>query len=159
VVFVRRLFLIPVMLAAATCVAMIPATGASAKPPALAITGIVGSSTGFLGSICEFGFVVTYSGHAKHSNTVVWTFLHADGSKVFGGAPPSEPLGPSPFTTNGLAVTQGIHPSMPAGSYIFDVQLLANGSVVSEQHTSPFTMSGLPAPSGCPPVGQLATYP
>jgi hypothetical protein len=156
---VRRLFLMPVMLAAATCVAMIPAPGASAKPPVLAITGIVGSSTGSIGSFCEFGFVVTYSGHAKHGDRVVWTFLHADGSKVFGGAPPSEPLGPSPFTTNGLAVTQGTNPSMPAGSYIFDMQLLANGSVVSEQHTSPFTMSGLPAPSGCPPVGQLATYP
>jgi hypothetical protein len=138
---------------------MIPATGASAKPPPLAITAITGNSTGSIGSFCEFGVVVTYAGKAKHAPEVVWTILHADGSKVFGGSPTPQALGPSPFTPPGLAVVQGSPPTMPAGSYIFDVQLLANGTVVSEHHTGPFPVSGLPAPSGCPTVGPLAAYP
>jgi hypothetical protein len=138
---------------------VIPATEASAKPPPLAITAIAGSSTGTIGAFCEFGVVVTYSGHAKHGDTLVWTILHADGSKAFGGSPTPEALGRSPFTPDGLAVTQGTPPVLSAGSYIFDVQLLTNTSVVSEQHTGTFTVSGLPAPSGCPPVGLLATYP
>jgi hypothetical protein len=154
----RRLFLMPVMLAAATCAALIPATGASAKAP-LAITTIVGNSTTGIGAFCGFGVVVTYSGHAKHTDTLVWTILHADGSKAFGGSPVAYALGPSPFTPPGLSVVQGSPPTMPAGSYIFDVQLLANSSVVSEHHTGPFTMTGAPAPAGCPTVGLLATYP
>jgi hypothetical protein len=159
VVLMRRPFLLPATLAAAVCAVLIPATGASAKPPHLAITAIVGNSTTGIGAFCGFDVVVTYSGPAKHSPQVVWTILHADGSKAFGGSPVAYALGPSPFTPPGLSVVQGSPPTLPAGSYIFDVQLLASGKVVSEQHTGPFPVSGLPAPTGCPPLGQLATYP
>jgi hypothetical protein len=158
---VRRLFLIPVMVAAAACATTIPATGASAKPPPLAITAIAGNSTGSLGAVCEFGG--SSPTRAMRNMATKW-FGRSCTLTVrrysVGAQPRRRSVQvPSPFTPFGLGVIQGSPPAMPAGSYIFDVQLLANGSVVSEHHTGPFPVSGLPAPSGCPAVGQLATYP
>lgn len=150
----RRLVLIPVVLTAATCAAVIPATGASAKPPPLAITAIAGNSLG--GQFCTYDVVVTYDGRAKHGDTVAWQFLHADGSKLISGAPTPVALGRSPFTALSLTLLDF---APPAGSYVFDVQLLANGSVVSEQKTETFSFNGLAPPSTCPTVGTLAAYP
>jgi hypothetical protein len=141
------------------CAALIPAIASSAKRPPLTITAIVGNGTTGIGAFCGFDVVVAYSGQTKRTPQVAWTILHADGSKVFGGSPVATALGPSPFTAPGLSVVQGTPPTMPAGNYIFDVQLLANGRVVSEQHTGTFPVTGLPAPPGCPAVGELATYP
>jgi hypothetical protein len=135
------------MLAAATCAAVIPATAASAKPSSLAITSLAGNSTGAAASFCEIDVVVVYSGKAKHADTVAWTIWRAtDNSEV--GGPVPQALGPSPFTPTGLAV------QLPAGTYYFDVQLLANGSVLSQQKTSTFTTTAT-----CPAAGLLATYP
>jgi hypothetical protein len=142
------------MLAAATCGAVIPASAASAKPPHLAITAIAGESLG--GPFCGYNVVVTYSGHAKHGDKVVWDFLHADGSKLFSGSPTPLTLGPSPATGQAIALLDA---APPAGSYVFDVQLLANGTVVSEQRTGTFSFNGLAPPLTCPIVGVLATYP
>jgi hypothetical protein len=133
---------------------VIPATGASAKPPPLAITAIAGNSLG--GQFCRYDVVVTYTGHAKHGDEVVWQFLHADGSKLVSGAPTPVALGRSPFTALSLTLLDF---APPAGSYVFDVQLLSNGSIVSEQKTGTFSFNGLAPPMTCPIVGTIATFP
>ncbi len=148
----RRLFLIPAILAAATCAALIPATWASAKPTSPAITALAGNSTGSVGSICEFDVVVTYSSKAKHADTVTWSLWSATANSEVGTPIGPRALGPSPFTTEQFGVEQP--PALPAASYYFDVQLLVNGSVVSEQKTGTFTTTG-----ACPNAGTLATYP
>jgi hypothetical protein len=150
------------MLAAVTGAALIPVTGASAKTPPPAITAITGSSTGTVGSFCEFGVVVTYSPrqspHALRTEKLIWGIRKATDNSSVGDIVPVT-LGPSPFTPSGLAFLEGTGGALPAGSYSFDVQVFANGSAVSEQHTGTFTLNGMPAPAGCPAMGQLATFP
>jgi hypothetical protein len=110
---------------------------------------LTGSSAGAIGSFCSFNVVVTYSPIAKHPETVAWSIRNAVDNSSVGGIVPVA-LGPSPFSPTGLSVLGGL----PAGSYYFDVQLLAKGSVRSEQRTGTFTTTGT-----CPTAGLLATFP